>query len=595
MAKMFTRWMAVALVTFMSLLLPANVAHASVVGTLQVNPSSLKIDVGQSTVIDVSSNDSTIATTITASSTVAKYATVSPVASLVPGHYLFAVSGLAAGTAAIKVHAAKGYADLLIPVSVATPTLRTTAALNMVSTLSQTFTVSASSGNFPSNKNLVVTSNKSSVLSVVTVGSVVNNAIQVTVEAHNAGSAKLTISMTGYVTTTLNFSVTSPKLKSDKTRLAILPDEVQYVQISSDQAPLTDLASLQVHGRSASQYVTIDSVGSTDSSVATFAISVTRAVDSSVTFSLAEYTSITVDIAQPTLKVTSPNVVLWQTQTIRLDVTSDDPDFLAGVVKASEVEGKDASLLNFTSRRVDVVDGTASFQIQALPSDTAAGTLSTQLEFVADGVSLKSVVVTFTIKRPALVVDTPSVVMAIGESKFVNVSSKDLPLNGATVPITSSSNAAVDMGLPRNGAIEIRGIDSTTKPTIVTIEVAGYSPVTVSVQVNKTPEIPKVPAVKVAPSITGTIKVGATLTAVKGTWTGSANFTYTYKWYRCTSTAAAPSASVPSGCASINGATAATYKITKTDIGAFIRVAVSAVNSAGTTISVTKSTAKVLK
>ena len=42
------------------------------------------------------------------------------------------------------------------------------------------------------------------------------------------------------------------------------------------------------------------------------------------------------------------------------------------------------------------------------------------------------------------------------------------------------------------------------------------------------------PVLKTAASLSGTAKVGSTITANKGSWTGTPAPTYSYKWYRCT-------------------------------------------------------------
>jgi hypothetical protein len=103
------------------------------------------------------------------------------------------------------------------------------------------------------------------------------------------------------------------------------------------------------------------------------------------------------------------------------------------------------------------------------------------------------------------------------------------------------------------------------------------------------------PVNTVASSLSGTAKVGKTLTAVKGTWTGYPAPTVSYKWYRCsvvgkTATNAAPAKAAK--CSVINGKTAATYKLVAADKGKFIRASVIATNSEGTTIKTTKTTAK---
>jgi hypothetical protein len=84
---------------------------------------------------------------------------------------------------------------------------------------------------------------------------------------------------------------------------------------------------------------------------------------------------------------------------------------------------------------------------------------------------------------------------------------------------------------------------------------------------------PVAPANTKAPVVSGTMVEGATLTASRGTWTGTAPVTYSYQWLR--------SNTQGSSFTSISGATSATYKLTATDVGRRIRVSVTARNSAG--------------
>lgn len=80
-----------------------------------------------------------------------------------------------------------------------------------------------------------------------------------------------------------------------------------------------------------------------------------------------------------------------------------------------------------------------------------------------------------------------------------------------------------------------------------------------------------------APKINGSAKVGSTLTAFSGTWTGTVTKpTYAYKWMR--------------NGAAISGATAATYKLTTADAGTSISVQVTATAGAA---SASATTAKV--
>jgi hypothetical protein len=92
--------------------------------------------------------------------------------------------------------------------------------------------------------------------------------------------------------------------------------------------------------------------------------------------------------------------------------------------------------------------------------------------------------------------------------------------------------------------------------------------------------IKRPPRNTVAPKITGQPKVGRTLTCNKGTWTGSAPITYSYRWLRNGKV--------------ITGATAATYVAKAADAGKFVSCRVTAKNSVGagtTTTTAVKVTA----
>jgi len=88
------------------------------------------------------------------------------------------------------------------------------------------------------------------------------------------------------------------------------------------------------------------------------------------------------------------------------------------------------------------------------------------------------------------------------------------------------------------------------------------------------------------PTVGGVVKVGRTLTAAKGTWTGTPTPTYAYQWYRCTAIGVA-AATVPDTCTVIAGATKSTYKLLTADKTAgYIRVKVTATSTAGVTVRV---------
>lgn len=106
------------------------------------------------------------------------------------------------------------------------------------------------------------------------------------------------------------------------------------------------------------------------------------------------------------------------------------------------------------------------------------------------------------------------------------------------------------------------------------------------------------PSASTAATAAGTAKVAKTLTAGKGTWAGTATIAYTYKWYRCTVASATTAKAVPTAsakCATISGATKSTYKLASADVGKYVRVLVTATNTAGTAYSLSKTSSKVVK
>jgi hypothetical protein len=76
------------------------------------------------------------------------------------------------------------------------------------------------------------------------------------------------------------------------------------------------------------------------------------------------------------------------------------------------------------------------------------------------------------------------------------------------------------------------------------------------------------------PIISGTAKVGSTLTASTGTWTSSSSITYSYQWLRCDATGV--------GCSNIGGANGVHYQVKNADLGHTLRVRVTAKNADGT-------------
>jgi Ca2+-binding RTX toxin-like protein len=83
------------------------------------------------------------------------------------------------------------------------------------------------------------------------------------------------------------------------------------------------------------------------------------------------------------------------------------------------------------------------------------------------------------------------------------------------------------------------------------------------------------PSATDAPKILGTAKLGYLLTVDVGNWTGDAPITFSRKWQRCDATGA--------GCAQVS--TKRSYLVTEHDLGARLRVVVTAKNDNGTVSS----------
>ncbi|MGA2013564.1 MAG: C1 family peptidase [Solirubrobacteraceae bacterium] len=90
-----------------------------------------------------------------------------------------------------------------------------------------------------------------------------------------------------------------------------------------------------------------------------------------------------------------------------------------------------------------------------------------------------------------------------------------------------------------------------------------------------------VPVNTAAPSISGTLRQGETLTAATGTW-NPAGTSYTYQWQHAASAAA--------GWSNISGATGATYALGTTDLSTDVRVQVTAVNQYGSATATSAAT-----
>ena len=96
--------------------------------------------------------------------------------------------------------------------------------------------------------------------------------------------------------------------------------------------------------------------------------------------------------------------------------------------------------------------------------------------------------------------------------------------------------------------------------------------------------LPLAPANSNLPVVSGTAQQGQTLAATTGAWTGSPTG-FAYAWQRCDAAGG--------GCTPILGATATTYLLLPADVGATLRVAVTATNAGGSATATSAATAVV--
>lgn len=139
-------------------------------------------------------------------------------------------------------------------------------------------------------------------------------------------------------------------------------------------------------------------------------------------------------------------------------------------------------------------------------------------------------------------------------------------VEGATA--SSYTPAAGDLGEALRVVVTASsGGHSASRPSAVTQQVAAGG----------------APEVEAAPAIAGTALAGRTLTASPGTWS-NAPVSVAYQWERCDEAGA---------CTPVGGATGSSYVLTEADVGARMRVQVSAAGEAGVSSAISNATAPI--
>ena len=94
----------------------------------------------------------------------------------------------------------------------------------------------------------------------------------------------------------------------------------------------------------------------------------------------------------------------------------------------------------------------------------------------------------------------------------------------------------------------------------------------------------------VEPSVSGTLVLGRIVLASIGTWAGETPLSYAYEWMRC---GADGGLSDASNCTAISGATTSTYTLSSDDVGARLRIRITASNNLGVQTVASNATAAV--
>jgi hypothetical protein len=97
---------------------------------------------------------------------------------------------------------------------------------------------------------------------------------------------------------------------------------------------------------------------------------------------------------------------------------------------------------------------------------------------------------------------------------------------------------------------------------------------------------PGPPVSTAAPTISGSLQEGETLTAGTGAWAGTSPFAFSYRWQRCSI--------LGGGCEDIAGATGSTYTLGALDLASTLDVVVTATNEQGTASATSAETDPVL-
>jgi len=121
-----------------------------------------------------------------------------------------------------------------------------------------------------------------------------------------------------------------------------------------------------------------------------------------------------------------------------------------------------------------------------------------------------------------------------------------------------------------------RSRGSRTRPPLVALGLSAAAVLVVAVAGEAAPSAP--PSNTAEPTISGRAEQGRTLSATRGSWTGTEPITYAFQWVRCGVDGGRPDGG---DCAIVSGATEREHRLRSSDVGFRMRVRVTATNAEG--------------
>ncbi len=148
--------------------------------------------------------------------------------------------------------------------------------------------------------------------------------------------------------------------------------------------------------------------------------------------------------------------------------------------------------------------------------------------------------------------------------------------NDGTVSASSGTLEFTGGGIPGQASTGVWNVETGASIKLAGgVYAVGETVSLLAVHVEKGASVERVPAPgsSSAPSISGTPQAGQTLTASAGSWLGSEPISFAYQWESCNASGG--------GCEPIAGASSQSYTVLSGEIGATVRVVVTASNSHG--------------